>query len=279
MRNGTEKSIKCGKSPGKGNGRFFVFAFSIVLLIFILGLGTLFLVTILYIDFPTFKKCVLDPEIQFSVKLSLATATITTILAMIIGIPCAYALSRFKIPMKALVDTILDLPIVLPPAVVGICLLILFRAPPIIRMQEILNTEFVYTTKGIIIAQFAVAASFGIRTLKAAFDSIDARYEQVARTLGCSQFQAFWQVTLPLARNGLIAGVVITWARAIAEFAPVLFFCGATRMKTEVMPIALFLNLSIGNIEMVVAVCIVMMITSSAALLIFKRLGGQGYLW
>lgn len=244
-----------------------------------MGLGTLFLATVLYIDFPTFEKCILDPEIQFSVKLSLATATITTILAMIIGIPCAYALSRFKIPFSSVVDTILDLPIVLPPAVVGICLLILFRAPSIIRMQEILGVEFVYTTQGIIIAQFAVAASFGIRTLKAAFDSIDPRFEQVARTLGCSQFQAFLQVTLPLARNGLIAGVVITWARAIAEFAPVLFFCGATRMKTEVMPIALFLNLSIGNIEMVVAVCIVMMITSSATLLIFKRLGGKGYLW
>ncbi|MCD4784742.1 MAG: ABC transporter permease [Candidatus Eremiobacteraeota bacterium] len=279
MKKITDNTPDKPRGGGKGSESAFKVGFLIIFLAYIAGLVILFLATILFIDFATFKTCVMDPEIQFSVKLSFITATITTIIVIIIGVPSAYALSRYKIPAGTFVDTILDLPIVLPPPVVGICLLILFRHPIVKQMVATTGVEFVYTQRGIILAQFAIASAFGIRAMKAAFDSINPRLEQVARTLGCNSFQTFLHVTLPLAKNGLIAGIVMTWARSIAEFGPILFFCGATRMKTEVMPVALFLNLSIGNIEMTVAICIVMMMVSTITLIIFKKLGGKGYLW
>ncbi|MFP4497174.1 MAG: ABC transporter permease [Vulcanimicrobiota bacterium] len=279
MKKEVNQKINIFSSVGRRRELLFQVTFYVLLMLFVGGLASLFLATVLYIDWETFKASVLDPEIQFSVKLSLITASITTVLAVLLGIPVSYALSRFKIPGKNIVDTIIDFPIVLPPAVVGICLLILFRYPIMQKMQDLSGIEFVYSQPGIVLAQFSIAASFGIRSIKAAFDSINPRFEQVARTLGCSPSKAFWKVTLPLAKDGIIAGIVVTWARAIAEFGPILFFCGATRMKTDVMPVAIFLNISIGHIEMAVAICILMMITSGFTLILFKKLGGKGYVW
>jgi molybdate transport system permease protein len=139
--------------------------------------------------------------------------------------------------------------------------------------------SWVYTTRGIVMAQFFVACAFFVRAVKATFDTIGSRHEEVARTLGCSRWQAFYKVVLPMARTGLVAGAVMTWARAIAEFGPVLFFCGSTRWKTEVMPISMFLLYSSGEIEKAVALVIIMILISTVTLLTFKRLGGHGYLW
>jgi molybdate transport system permease protein len=138
---------------------------------------------------------------------------------------------------------------------------------------------WVYSTRGIVVAQFFVACSFGVRAVKATFDTIGPRYEDVARTLGCSRAQAFFKVVVPMARTGVVAGLVMTWARAVAEFGPVLFFSGATPYKTEVMPIAMFLRYSAGRIEPAVVLLLIMLMISTVTLLTFKRLGGRGYLW
>lgn len=217
-------------------------------------------------------------EVLFAITLTASTTTITTIIAMALGIPAAYALSRYRIPCHALVDTILDLPIVLPPLVAGIALLVFFGTGPGKWIEAHLG-EFVYTQRGIILAQLVPAGAFCIRALKAAFDSVHPRMEQVARTLGCSERQAFTRVVLPQARNGLVAGAVMTWARAAGEFGPILMFCGATRMKTETLPIAVFLNMSIGNIGMALTLTVILVIVAAIALILFKLLGGRGYLW
>ncbi len=129
------------------------------------------------------------------------------------------------------------------------------------------------------LAQFFVACSFGLRAMKSTFDTLGRRHEDVARTLGCTRRQAFLRVVLPMAMSGILAGAVMTWARAIAEFGPILFFCGSTRWKTEVMPVAMFLHTSVGDLEQAVALVIIMVLISSVTLLTFKRLGGRGYLW
>jgi molybdate transport system permease protein len=242
-----------------------------------------------------------DPEALFAVKLSFVTAGITTILSLLIGIPTAYILSRHRLPGAALIDTLLDLPIVLPPPVVGISLLVFFstelgaavdQATPL-WLVGLLNRFFslvlghpiqdgnswVYATRGIILAQFFVACSFGVRAIKAGFDTIGVRHEEVARTLGCTRRQALLRVVLPMARNGIIAGAIMTWARGMAEFGPVLFFCGATRWKTEVLPVAMYLKFSVGQIEEAIALALIMILVSTVTLLAFKRLGGRGYLW
>ena len=214
----------------------------------------------------------------FAVKLWAMTTTITTAIAVLIGIPASYALSRYRFPLHSLIDTIIDLPIVLPPLVAGIALLVFFQTA-VGQWIEAHVMRFVFTTQGIILAQFVPSASFAVRALKAAFDSVDPRMEQVARTLGWNERQAFWRVTFPLARNGLVAGTVMTWARAAGEFGPILMFCGATRFKTEVLPIAIFLNMSVGKIEMALSVTLILVILATGALLAFRKLGGRGYLW
>jgi len=242
-----------------------------------------------------------DPENHFAIKLSVLMAAITALLSMVVAIPAAYALSRFRIPGSSVIDTLLDLPIVVPPPVIGLSLLIFFRTDLGHALNNLTPQWFVdainyllskflgqpinddkvwvYSTRGIVLAQFFVACSFGVRAVKAVFDTIGTRYEDVARTLGCSRLQAFFKVVVPMARTGIVAGLVMTWARAMAEFGPILFFSGATPYKTEVMPIAMFLRYSTGRIESAVVLLLIMLMISTVTLLTFKRLGGRGYLW
>jgi molybdate transport system permease protein len=243
-----------------------------------------------------------DPEVHFAVRLSVTTALLTMIVSLIFAIPAAYVLSRHHFRGEKLVDTVLDLPIVVPPPVIGMSLLMFFGTPVgalvnrltpaalVAVLNGILSlatgqriwddgSTWVYTTRGIVMAQFFVACAFGVRAIKATFDTIGVRHEQVARTLGCTKVQAFFKVVLPMAATGLVAGAVMTWARAIAEFGPVLFFSGSTRWKTEVMPIGMFLMYSAAHIEKAVALVIIMILIATVTLLAFKRLGGKGYLW
>jgi molybdate transport system permease protein len=219
-------------------------------------------------------------QVWFAVKLSLLTSTVALIAAFIVGLPSAYALSRFRIPFASFVDTVIDLPIVIPPPVIGLSLLVVFGKTGLDRwLEDTVGFGMMYEPWSIPLAQFMVAAAFCIRALKAAFDSINPRLEHVARTLGCSSWQTFVRVSLPLARNGLIAGAIMTWARAISEFGPILFFCGATPMKTEVLPISMFLNFSAGSLERAMVLALLMIVLAAAALVTFKKLGGKGYLW
>ncbi|MCE5237503.1 ABC transporter permease [bacterium] len=254
----------------------FLFFSSLALLLSVIVVTLLAIVT--YLDVKSFTAALLSAEVLFAIKLTVVTTSITTAIAVVLGIPSAYVLSRYRLPCHALIDTLLDLPIVLPPLVAGIALLVFFQT----ALGEWIEQHimpFVFTTQGIVLAQFLPAGTFCVRSLKAAFDSVDPRMEQVARTLGCSERQAFFHVLLPLARNGLVAGAIMTWARAAGEFGPILMFVGATRFKSEVLPIAIFLNMSIGNVEMALSVTVILIALAIIALLSFRKLGGRGYLW
>jgi len=217
-------------------------------------------------------------EVKVALILSVVTSFITSILAMIVAIPSAYALSRYRIPFRPVIDTVIDLPIVIPPLIAGISLLIFFNQMGLGILLE-KHLHVVYTRAGIIVAQFFIASAFCIRAVKAAIDQVNPRFEAVARSLGCGPVRAFWQVTLPLAKTGLMAGWIMTWARAMGEFAPIMVFAGATPLYTAVLPVTAFLNLAVGNIETSVAVTVLMIVIASATLLLFKKLGGKGYIW
>lgn len=171
-------------------------------------------------------------ELLFAVKLSLITATTATLLATLIGVPAAYALSRTQFPGKTAVDTLLDLPIVLSPVALGTALLAFFSTPP----GRLLDFGFVFGTLGIVLAQFVIVVSLMIRLMKTGFDSVNRRYEDVACTLGCTPFKTFWRITLPLSKNALASAVLLCWARAIREFGATVTLAGATRFKTETLP-------------------------------------------
>src|SRR5262249_34492503 len=157
-----------------------------------------------------------------------------------------YLLSRYPFPGKWLVDAVLDIPIVLPPLVIGLSLLILFQTPPGQALEGWLRrrtgVQITYAVPSVILAQFAVACAFAVRTLRVTFDQINPRREQVALTLGCSRSQAFWLVVLPEAHRGIITAATLAWARALGEFGPILVFSGATRLKTEVLSTTVFLE-------------------------------------
>jgi molybdate transport system permease protein len=213
-------------------------------------------------------------EIQFAIGLSLITSIVSTILCIAISIPSAYALARYNIFGKSFLNTILDMPLALPPLVAGIGLLILFGTTSFGKALAEAGLVFVYTPLGIIIAQFFVNVPFMFRVLRSTFQSINPRYEYVAQTLGCTEAGAFWRVTLPMSKNGLLAGSVITWSKGIGEFGAALMIAGATRMKTETLPISLFLNMSCGELNLAIAAATILIVTSLTSLFIFERYGG-----
>jgi molybdate transport system permease protein len=218
-------------------------------------------------------KALESPEIRAAAKLSLITSTITALLSVWFAIPIGYLLSRTNFPGKALIDGILDIPIVLPPMVIGLSLLILFQTAFGQAIEEVFPVT--YRVPSIILAQFAVACAFAVRTMRVTFDQLPQRPEQVALTLGATRAQAFWRVTLPQAGGGALSAGLLAWARALGEFGPILVFSGATRMKTEVLPTTVWLELSTGNLEAAVAVSLLMVFAAIAVLVTARALGAR----
>jgi molybdate transport system permease protein len=210
-------------------------------------------------------------EIRYSIFLSLVSSTISAILSVWVAVPLGYLMSRFDFFGKKALDALLDIPIVLPPLVVGLCLLILFQTPPLRALQE--WVPITYAVPSVILAQFSVAAAFAVRTMRITFDQIPPRREQVALTLGCSRGQAFWRVVLPESQRGILTAFTLAWTRSLGEFGPVLVFSGATRMRTEVLPTTVFLELSIGNLYGAVAVSLLMVIVSAVVLVVIRTFG------
>jgi len=213
-------------------------------------------------------------ETCFAFSLSLITAILSTMLCLVISIPTAYAIARYKFFGSQMAKIIIGLPITFPPIVAGLGLLILFGTTSFGVALEEMGLKFVFSPAGIVLAQFFVNAPYTTRILTSSFSEIDPRYELVAQTLGKTPFEAFSKVTLPMARAGVIGSTVITWARGMAEFGAVLVFAGAIAEKTETLPIALFLNLSCGNIDGAIASATILIIISLISLCIFERFGG-----
>ncbi len=218
-----------------------------------------------------------EEEIQYAIKLTLLSCTLTAILSVLVGVPAGYILARFKFPFSRLIDAIMDIPIVLPPLVVGLSLLILFQFWPftltVPGTGKTFNTFVVYQIPAVILAQFSVAAAFAIRTMKVSFEQLNPRFESVALTLGCTRIEAFFRVVLPDVTRAMLAAGSIAWARALGEFGPLLIFAGATRRKTEVLSTTVFLELSIGNLEAAVAVSLYMVFAAIVILVLIRYLG------
>lgn len=215
-----------------------------------------------------------SPAIRYSTGLSLVSCTVTTLLSLVVAVPAGYLMVRRNFRGKGLVDALLDVPIVLPPLVMGLGLLILFQTPPGRAFQRFVPVT--YEVPSVVLAQFSVACAFAVRTMQVTFAQINPRQEQVALTLGCSRAGAFFRVALPEARRGVLAAATLAWARALGEFGPILVFSGATRMRTEVLPTSVFLELSIGNIEAAAAVSLIMIVIALAVLGITRALGLRG---
>jgi molybdate transport system permease protein len=245
---------------------------------FILLILLLLIADLMFTSVADFKQALLKPEIQAAVRLTLVSCTVAAVLSVWVATPLGYLLSRYRFPGRWFVDTLVDIPIVLPPLVLGLSLLILFHLPiGGWELEQWLRDDVgfpvTYRWPAVILAQFSVACAFAVRTMRVTFDQINPRAEDVARTLGCTRGEAFLQVALPQAWRGMIAATTIAWARSLGEFGPILVFAGATRMRTEVLSTTVFLELSVGQLDAAVAVSLLMVIMAVVVLLILRTVG------
>ena len=213
------------------------------------------------------------PEIQQAILLSLGTSLLSAVLSVWIGTGIAYLVSREQFPGQRLVDFLMDLPIFLPPLVIGISLLILFRRTPLAVLDSALGIAFY--VPAIVLAQTVVGVAFVYRTMKATFDTMSTRQERIAQSLGCSRFGAFCKVTLPQSRQGLVTAAAIAWARSFGEFGPVLVFAGSIRGRTEVMPVSIYLELNSGNLSGAVMIALMMIAIAAVVLSVTRWAGDQ----
>jgi molybdate transport system permease protein len=271
------------RPPGRGADRAFIAICGVILATYAVLILLLLVADVAYIGTGqqagvsrSFAGAFLDafrsPEIRSAMVLTMISCTITAILSVFVAVPAGYLLSRYRFTGSRTIDALLDIPIVLPPLVVGLSLLILFQFLPR-GMRE----AIVYERPAVVLAQFAVACAFAVRVMRAAFDQTDARCAEVARTLGCSRRQAFFLVELPEAWPGVLTATTLAWARALGEFGPLLIFAGATRNKTEVLSTTVFLELSIGDLSAAVTVSLIMVFAAVAVVLAARTWGSRSF--
>lgn len=264
-------------APGRGSNFVFFAALFLLSGFYVFMVVAMLAADLWYTTPEHFLAALRSSEIQYSILLSLFSCNVTAILSVIVAVPTAYVMTRFKFPGKNVLDAVLDAPVVLPPLVVGLSLLILFRTAPgrmlEDTMERVVGTRFTYEIPGVILAQFMVACAFAIRTMRATLDQISTRQEQVGHTLGASSWQVFRMIVLPQAWRGILTAGAIAWARALGEFGPILVFAGATRHRTEVLSTTVFLHLTVGEIEAAVAVTVLMVVIAFIVLVIIRQLG------
>ena len=246
--------------------------------LFLLAVVVLIATDVWYTDAASMREALSSKPVRAAMRLSLITSAATLVLVILFAVPVGYALSRYHFRGHALVNALVDLPIVLPPIVIGVSLLVFFTTSTG-KWIEGLGLRFVYSVAGIVLCQFLVSASYGIRAATAAFDGVDRRLEQLALTLGCTPWRAFRKVALPMARGGIVAGAIMAWARAVGVFGPLMVFAGNVRMKTEVMPTTVYLELSIGRLEVAIAVALVMVGMAGVALVAIHALAPGRRWW
>lgn len=270
-----EPSTEVAAMSGFGNRVFALSAFGALFLFFIF-IATYLVAVFSHTNLGTFWEALSSREVLLAIELSLVTATISTLLSALVAVPSAYVLSRARFRGKALLDTFLDIPVALPPVALGLALLVALSTPIGQSLQE-KGIRFVFERPGIVLAQFAVVSSYTLRMMRGTFESISPRFERVARTLGATSWQAFIRVAVPMARPGLLTALILTWAKAMGEFGATLTLAGAVKEKTEVLSIAIWLNLALVDLPKAIAVVLILIVVSTAAILALRRVAGRTY--
>jgi molybdate transport system permease protein len=184
----------------------------------------------------------MEGSFLFSVRLSLQVAAVSTALIMLTGIPVAYFLARRNFRGKELIDVLCTLPLVLPPTVTGYYLIILFGRNGFIGrvIYEWTGWSIMFTWYAAVLASFIVALPLMIKTTRAAIESVDKNLINASYTLGHSEFDTARKVVLPLAKRGIVAGTVLSFARAMGEFGATLMLAGNLPGRTDTMPLAIY---------------------------------------
>jgi len=211
-----------------------------------------------------------DPLVLDALRLSLVTSASATLLVMVLGLPVAYVLATRNFPGKRVIEILLELPMVLPPTVAGVGLLVAFGRTGLAGgVLNALGITLPFTTLGVVVAQAFVAAPFFIGASRAGLSGVDRRYLDVAATLHAAPTRVFARVMLPLALPSLLAGVAMSWARALGEFGATITFAGNMPGVTQTMPLAVYLALQ-TDLEAALALSVLLLAASLAVLLTLR---------
>jgi molybdate transport system permease protein len=206
-----------------------------------------------------------------ALALSLATTSLSLALTLVLGTPLAYWLGRSEGRLARVAGTLVQLPIVIPPAVAGIALLLTFGRRGLLgSATAAAGIDIAFTTIAVVLAQVFVAAPFFLQSAAAAFAALDVDLLIVARTLGASRVRVFMRIVLPLARPGLAAGAAMAWARALGEFGATLMFAGNLPGKTQTLPLAVYTALE-SDLRAAQALAVILVLVSFALLVVLRR--------
>ena len=244
--------------------------FVIPSLILLALFGIPLLALILQATQTAFFEHALTKEAIAALQLSLTTSLLSVGITLILGTPLAYSLARWSFAGKNHVEMLVDLPVVLPPAVAGLALLIAFGRQGLVgQFFNQIGIHLPFTTAAVVIAQTFVAAPLYIRAARIGFADIDTQLEEAAYVEGANQWQLFSEVMFPMARRAITSGAILTWTRALGEFGATILFAGNLEGVTQTMPLAIYLGFE-RNIGVAIALSVVL-VGFSAILLLFAR--------
>ncbi|OGO29746.1 MAG: molybdenum ABC transporter permease subunit [Chloroflexi bacterium RBG_16_54_11] len=211
-----------------------------------------------------------------ALSLSILTSTVSVILSLLTGTPLAYIQAHWKFRGKALLDLLVDLPVVLPPSVAGIALLMAFGRQGLIGTWfDSIGISLPFTTLAVVMAQVFVSAPFLVRSARIGFTAIDPQLEEAAKVEGASNWHIFQHIMLPLASRALLTGIILTWTRALGEFGATLLFAGNLEGKTQTMPLAIYVGFEQG-LGIALVLSVVLLAVSLGLLAVLRRLEVQG---
>ncbi len=207
-----------------------------------------------------------------ALRLSLVTSLAATVVAVLIGVPLAWILARLEFPGRSLVRGLVTLPLVLPPVVGGAALLFALGRRGLIGepLNQATGLLLPFSTAGVVLANTFVAMPFLVITVEGALRNLDPRYEGAASSLGAGPWTVLRRVTLPMIGPSLVAGLVLTWARALGEFGATITFAGNLQGRTQTLPLAVFVALE-SDRDVAVALSLVMVVVSLAVLLALRE--------
>jgi molybdate transport system permease protein len=208
--------------------------------------------------------------------LTLLTSIVSLLLIIGAGTPLAFGIARRSFRGKAVLETLIDLPMVLPPAVAGLALLMAFGRRGVLGgWLDDAGVRIGFTTTAVVFAQVFVASPFYVRAARAAFSRVETTIEEAASDLGATPIRVMRSVTLPLAAPGLMAGAVLAWARAVGEFGATIMFAGNLPRETQTLPLAIYGRYEAGDLETALAMALILLVSSFLVLLSVRGLGGR----
>jgi len=223
------------------------------------------------LDLPTLIQVLRQPELHFAILLSLGTASLSLLLALLIGIPGGWAMARMDFKGKGVINMLLDIPLVTPPLIVGIGLLLLLgQRGPISSLAPGLP-GLLFSPVGVVIAQTYVASAIMQRSASAAFSSIDPAFISTAWNMGLTPLRTLVLVEIPLCWHSLLGGGVLALARALGEFGATLMLAGAIRLKTETLPMAVYLNIASGDFSLAIGCALLLILLAGLLLIVLHR--------